>query len=112
MRWIILLTFIVCAVCTYCAWQGSNDFVGGELNHAFKFLCPIRLVGKRVKAWNRTVYTIVKWLGGDLLQVPRLDEHRPLHASHTSVSDRTPCAPRISTPSISAVADGPVTSTA
>ncbi|CAB3698163.1 hypothetical protein LMG24238_03483 [Paraburkholderia sediminicola] len=33
-------------------------------------------------------------------------------AIHTTVNERTPCAPRISTPSISAVAEGPVTSAA
>ncbi len=43
------------------------------LNRAFKYLYQIHLVGKRLKAWNRTVYYIVKWLlvrrhrGGDLL---------------------------------------------
>ncbi|MDR5814051.1 MULTISPECIES: lipid A hydroxylase LpxO [unclassified Caballeronia] len=38
-----------------------GDRTGG-LNHAFKYLYSIRLVGKRLKAWNRTVYYIVKWL--------------------------------------------------
>ncbi len=34
----------------------------GALNRAFKHLCSIRLVGKRLRAWNRTVHYIVKWL--------------------------------------------------
>jgi beta-hydroxylase len=38
-----------------------GDRTGG-LNRAFKYLYSIRLVGKRLKAWNRTVYYIVKWL--------------------------------------------------
>ncbi len=32
------------------------------LNRAFKYLYQVRLVGKRLKAWNRTVYYVVKWL--------------------------------------------------
>ncbi|WP_250499769.1 lipid A hydroxylase LpxO [Caballeronia sp. GAWG1-5s-s] len=39
----------------------TGDRTGG-LNRAFKYLYSIRLVGKRLKAWNRTVYYIVKWL--------------------------------------------------
>ncbi|SAK82303.1 aspartyl/asparaginyl beta-hydroxylase [Caballeronia fortuita] len=38
-----------------------GDRTGG-LNRAFKYLYSVRLVGKRLKAWNRTVYYIVKWL--------------------------------------------------
>jgi beta-hydroxylase len=38
-----------------------GDRTGG-LNRAFKYLYSIRLVGKRLKAWNRIVYYIVKWL--------------------------------------------------
>ncbi|GBH25093.1 lipid A hydroxylase LpxO [Burkholderia vietnamiensis] len=38
----------------------TGDRTGG-LNHAFKYLYAIRRVGKRLKAWNRTVYYIVKW---------------------------------------------------
>jgi beta-hydroxylase len=34
----------------------------GALTRAFKYLYQIRLVGKRLKAWNRTVYYIVKWM--------------------------------------------------
>ena len=43
---------------------------------------------------------------------PRLGPHAPQAASGITVSDRMPCAPRISTPSMSAVAEGPVISTA
>jgi beta-hydroxylase len=39
----------------------AGDRTGG-LNRAFKYLYQIRLVGKRLKSWNRTVYYIVKWL--------------------------------------------------
>ncbi|GGD69516.1 aspartyl/asparaginyl beta-hydroxylase domain-containing protein [Caballeronia grimmiae] len=38
-----------------------GDRTGG-LNRAFKYLYSIRLVGKRLKAWNLIVYYIVKWL--------------------------------------------------
>jgi len=43
----------------------DSDRTGG-LNRIFKYLYSVRLVGKRLKAWNRTVYYIVKWalLGG------------------------------------------------
>ncbi|HEY4366933.1 MAG TPA: aspartyl/asparaginyl beta-hydroxylase domain-containing protein [Steroidobacteraceae bacterium] len=34
----------------------------GFLNKLFAYVYQIRLVGKRVKAWNRTVYYILKWL--------------------------------------------------
>ncbi|WP_035970815.1 aspartyl/asparaginyl beta-hydroxylase domain-containing protein, partial [Caballeronia grimmiae] len=34
----------------------------GVLNRAFKYLYLIRLVGKRLKAWNRIAYYVVKWL--------------------------------------------------
>ncbi|NPT40519.1 lipid A hydroxylase LpxO [Paraburkholderia sp. 1N] len=37
-----------------------GDHTGG-LNHAFRYLYAIRLVGKRLKSWNRIVYYIVKW---------------------------------------------------
>ncbi|RAF76478.1 lipid A hydroxylase LpxO, partial [Burkholderia multivorans] len=37
-----------------------GDRTGG-LNRAFRYLYMIRLAGKRLKAWNRTVYYIVKW---------------------------------------------------
>jgi beta-hydroxylase len=38
-----------------------GDRTGG-LNRAFRYLYSIRLVGKRLKAWNRTAYYIVKWM--------------------------------------------------
>lgn len=38
-----------------------GDRTGG-LNRAFKYFHAIRLVGKRLKAWNRIVYYVVKWL--------------------------------------------------
>lgn len=38
-----------------------GDHTGGP-NRAFKYLYSVRLVGKRLKAWNRTVYYIVKWV--------------------------------------------------
>ncbi|KIG04479.1 Aspartyl/Asparaginyl beta-hydroxylase [Burkholderia sp. MR1] len=41
--------------------NGTGDRTG-RLNRAFKYLYSIRLVGKRLKAWNWTVYYIVKWL--------------------------------------------------
>jgi beta-hydroxylase len=33
----------------------------GTLNHAFRYLYAIRRVGKRLKAWNRPFYYVVKW---------------------------------------------------
>ncbi|WP_075181638.1 lipid A hydroxylase LpxO [Pantoea sp. 1.19] len=41
--------------------NGEGDRTGG-VNRAFKYIYPIRLVGKRLKAWNRRVYYLVKWL--------------------------------------------------
>lgn len=38
-----------------------GDRTGG-LNHAFRYLYVIRRVGKRLKAWNRKVYYVVKWM--------------------------------------------------
>lgn len=38
----------------------TGDRTGG-LNHAFKYLYAIRRAGKRLKAWNRTVYYVVEW---------------------------------------------------
>jgi beta-hydroxylase len=37
-----------------------GDRTGG-LNRAFKYLYAVRRVGKRLKAWNRRVYYLVKW---------------------------------------------------
>lgn len=33
----------------------------GALNRAFKYIYVIRRVGKRIKAWNRTLYYCIKW---------------------------------------------------
>ena len=33
----------------------------GAVNKAFAFVYPIRLVGKRMKAWNRTAYYALKY---------------------------------------------------
>ncbi|VVE84942.1 lipid A hydroxylase LpxO [Pandoraea sputorum] len=43
----------------------------GALNKAFKYIYSIRIVGKRLKAWNRSVYYAVKWalFGGILLWI-------------------------------------------
>lgn len=41
--------------------NGDSDRTGG-LNRAFKHVYQIRLVGKRLKAWDRRVYYLVKWL--------------------------------------------------
>ncbi|AJP58809.1 aspartyl beta-hydroxylase [Pandoraea vervacti] len=48
----------------------AGDRTGG-LNRAFKYIYSIRLVGKRLKAWNRYVYYAVKWalFGGILLWI-------------------------------------------
>jgi beta-hydroxylase len=37
-----------------------GDRTGG-LNHAFRYLYLLRRFGKRLKAWNRTLYYIFKW---------------------------------------------------
>lgn len=37
-----------------------GDRTGG-LNRAFKYIYQIRIVGKRLKAWDRRVYYLVKW---------------------------------------------------
>ncbi|VVE03539.1 aspartyl beta-hydroxylase [Pandoraea aquatica] len=46
----------------------AGDRTGG-LNKVFKYIYSIRIVGKRLKAWNRNVYYAVKWalFGGILL---------------------------------------------
>jgi len=38
-----------------------GDRTGG-INRAFRYIYQIRIVGKRLKKWNKTVYYIVKWL--------------------------------------------------
>ncbi|WP_347558632.1 lipid A hydroxylase LpxO [Robbsia sp. KACC 23696] len=38
----------------------AHDRTGG-LNRVFKYIYQIRIVGKRLKAWNRSVYYLVKW---------------------------------------------------
>jgi len=60
----------------FCLMRGAvspneiGDRTGG-LNRLFKYLYVIRRVGKRLKAWNKTIYYIVKWFlfGGILLAV-------------------------------------------
>jgi beta-hydroxylase len=45
----------------------TGDRTGG-LNCAFRYVYSVRLAGKRLKAWNRTMYYIVKWaLFGSIL---------------------------------------------
>ncbi|USE38173.1 aspartyl/asparaginyl beta-hydroxylase domain-containing protein [Endozoicomonas sp. SCSIO W0465] len=39
----------------------DGDRVGG-LNRAFQYLYQIRLLGKRIKNYNRTLYYTVKWI--------------------------------------------------
>ena len=39
----------------------AGDRTGG-LNRLFVYVYQIRLIGKRLKAWNRTVYYVVKWI--------------------------------------------------
>ncbi|MCE4061684.1 lipid A hydroxylase LpxO [Pandoraea sputorum] len=48
----------------------AGDRTGG-LNKVFKYIYSIRIVGKRLKAWNRSVYYAVKWalFGGILLWI-------------------------------------------
>ncbi|BAN23758.1 aspartate beta-hydroxylase [Caballeronia insecticola] len=48
------------------AKEEKHDRTGG-LTRAFKYLYSIRLVGKRLKAWNRTVNYVVKWLFGGIV---------------------------------------------
>ncbi|ABE36259.1 aspartyl/Asparaginyl beta-hydroxylase family protein [Paraburkholderia xenovorans LB400] len=38
----------------------TGDYTGG-LNRIFRYLYMVRRAGKRLKAWNRTVYYVVKW---------------------------------------------------
>ena len=38
-----------------------GDRTGG-INRAFRYIYQIRIVGKRLTKWNKTVYYIVKWL--------------------------------------------------
>ena len=38
-----------------------GDRTGG-INRSFRYICQIRIIGKRLKKWNKTVYYIVKWL--------------------------------------------------
>jgi beta-hydroxylase len=37
-----------------------GDRTGG-LNRVFRYVYSVRLVGKRLKAWNRTAYYVIKW---------------------------------------------------
>jgi beta-hydroxylase len=43
----------------------------GALNRLFRYLYAVRRAGKRLKAWNRTVYYVVKWVlfGGIALAI-------------------------------------------
>ncbi|MDB6063218.1 MAG: aspartyl/asparaginyl beta-hydroxylase [Verrucomicrobiaceae bacterium] len=41
--------------------NAESDRTGG-INKVFKYLYAVRQVGKRMKAWNRQVYYVVKWL--------------------------------------------------
>jgi beta-hydroxylase len=43
----------------------------GGFNHAFRYVYSMRLASKRLKAWNRTVYYVVKWtlVGGVVLAI-------------------------------------------
>ncbi len=41
--------------------NSASDRTGG-INKVFKYLYMLRLVGKRLKVWNRKVYYAVKWL--------------------------------------------------
>jgi beta-hydroxylase len=34
----------------------------GVLNRIFEYVYKVRIVGTRIKAWNRTVYYLLKWL--------------------------------------------------
>ncbi|VBC15667.1 beta-hydroxylase [Burkholderia pseudomallei] len=48
----------------------TGDRTGG-LNRLFRYLYAVRRVGKRLKAWNRTVYYALKWalFGGILIAI-------------------------------------------
>jgi beta-hydroxylase len=48
----------------------TGDRTGG-LNRAFRYLYALRLFGKKLKAWNRTVYYVFKWslFGGVMLAI-------------------------------------------
>lgn len=41
--------------------NGHQDRTGG-INRIFKYLYALRRVGKRLKAWNKPVYYVIKWL--------------------------------------------------
>lgn len=43
----------------------------GSLNRTFRYVYSVRLVGKRLKSWNRTVYYFLKWalFGGIVLAI-------------------------------------------
>jgi beta-hydroxylase len=48
------------------ATQNVDGEKVGALNKAFEYIYRIRLLGQRMKAWNRTAYYLVKWglIGG------------------------------------------------
>ena len=39
----------------------NTDTATGGINRAFKYIYQIRVVGKRLKAWDKRVYYLVKW---------------------------------------------------
>ncbi|CNK67284.1 lipid A hydroxylase LpxO [Yersinia proxima] len=39
----------------------EGDRTGG-VNRAFKYIYAVRKIGKRLKAWNRRIYYLIKWL--------------------------------------------------
>lgn len=46
------------------AAAAPNDvgYCTGGINRSFRYIYQIRIIGKRLKKWNKTVYYIVKWL--------------------------------------------------
>jgi beta-hydroxylase len=62
--------FICSRVMPAAATQNVEGERVGVLNRLFGYVYHVRLVGKRLKAWNRTVYYAVKWtLFGALVYV-------------------------------------------
>ncbi|MEJ5064737.1 lipid A hydroxylase LpxO [Erwinia sp. MYb375] len=41
--------------------NNNSDRTGG-INRVFKYLYAVRKVGKRLKAWNKPIYYVIKWL--------------------------------------------------
>lgn len=42
--------------------QDDSEIHTGFLNQIFKYVYAIRRVGKRLKAWHRPTYYVIKWL--------------------------------------------------